>query len=285
MTPIPSLDGLPLWVLSVFGSDRAAGNPTGVIVSSCRFPADVEQQVAQMLGYPDTVFLSFDPDRGHYAAETYSPSEPIAFCVQSLLAAAAMLQHGELTARAMTFRVRGRDVRVIADADTAAARYWVRMHDNQRLPDLDADLVRELVGTVSRVQVVDGGRCRAFVRLDTVDALSAVEPTPAAVMRFCRDQKLQGLCAYAIAGMREIAFRVFTTSLDGREDASTGGAVAGLQRCCDELAADVDQVWLIEQGMGPRHRRGTLYLRANDNGVYVGGRVRPLSRGTLVSRW
>jgi predicted PhzF superfamily epimerase YddE/YHI9 len=265
---------------SVFVSERAAGNPTGVIVG-VRFTSEIEQGIAQMLGYPDTVFLSPKHDDGCYESETYSPSEAIAFCVQSLLAAGSTLELAREESCPITFRVRGRDVQVFADVDAVPGRYWVRMNENRRLADLAPEAVRDSIGVASRVQVVDAGRRRAFVRLESLSALEAIEPTPASVMRFCRQQQLHGLCAFVLTGARDIALRVFTTSLDGREDAATGGAVAGLHQCCPEVARDADRPWRIEQGTGLRHRRGTLYLRAGSAGVFVGGVVQQIMRGTI----
>ena len=281
MTPPADLPGrLSLWALSVFVSKRAAGNPTGVILHDSADAEEVEQRIAQMLGYPDTVFVSPLREGGRYDARTYSPSEPIAFCVQSLLAAAATLQLTGRIAGAVTFRVRGKDVLVTSDE---AGMRWVRMNENRRLADLAPDLVHDLVGSVPRVQVVDGGRRRAFVRFGGMEQLLGIEPSAGHVMRFCREQNVNGLCAFVVTAIGEIALRVFTTSLDGREDASTGGAVAGLCACSPDLFAD-GRPWRVEQGAGPRHRRGTLYVRSAGDGVRIGGAVQPVVRGEILAQ-
>jgi predicted PhzF superfamily epimerase YddE/YHI9 len=85
--------------------------------------------------------------------------------------------------------------------------------------------------------------------------------------------------------INEIRMRVFTTSLDGREDISTGGAVMGLLpylKLCG--SNEPTGPWTIHQGFGPNHLQGTLFtmLLPEAGTVAVGGRHRFVARGTLL---
>ncbi len=79
---------------------------------------------------------------------------------------------------------------------------------------------------------------------------------------------------------------MFTTSLDGREDSATGGAVLGLLTLmlatgrAREVPGDV---WNIDQGHGPRHLRGTLLARCpGESAIAIGGSCLPIARGVLL---
>jgi predicted PhzF superfamily epimerase YddE/YHI9 len=85
--------------------------------------------------------------------------------------------------------------------------------------------------------------------------------------------------------LHTVAMRVFTTSLGGKEDVATGGAVAGLTAV---LTAENPQLKLtsrclsVEQGRGGPETRGRLLLEIKD-GVKVGGRVRLVGQPETLS--
>jgi hypothetical protein len=76
--------------------------------------------------------------------------------------------------------------------------------------------------------LIDAGRIRLFRKLSDPRQLSAATLDSARVMDYCSAEKIDGICLFTRTGERNVRMRVFTTSLDGREDISTGGAVMGL---------------------------------------------------------
>jgi predicted PhzF superfamily epimerase YddE/YHI9 len=126
--------------------------------------------------------------------------------------------------------------------------------------------------------IIDSGRRRLYRRLDRVAELAAIALEPAAVLRACEALQIKGLCFFATAADKAIALRVFTVSLAGREDASTGGAALGLS------ALLPSGEWTIAQGHGSALGRGVLRLKnpSVSANVAVGGQVEIVARGALA---
>jgi len=81
-----------LWQLAVFCGDTAMGNPTGVVFPGPGLQRGDYLRLAAWLGYPDTVFLRPGPDLSHWQAHSFSPAGELSFCIQTLLAADAVLR-------------------------------------------------------------------------------------------------------------------------------------------------------------------------------------------------
>jgi predicted PhzF superfamily epimerase YddE/YHI9 len=104
-------------------------------------------------------------------------------------------------------------------------------------------------------------------------------------MSYCLSSSIHGICLLSLNSERHVAMRVFTTSLDGHEDAATGGAASAIPEyfLYAGISRIIGRVWQIDQGAGPPHRRGRLYVRQEVNGaVEVGGRVEFVACGTLL---
>src|SRR5438105_4161762 len=78
-----------LWQMLVYWSETAGGNPTGVVFAPPA-PPEREQELAAILGFRDTAFLSRAGDV--WLPRMYSPAGPLEFCTQTLLAAREMLR-------------------------------------------------------------------------------------------------------------------------------------------------------------------------------------------------
>lgn len=101
-------------------------------------------------------------------------------------------------------------------------------------------------------------------------------------LSFCREEGINGICLYVRVSEALIAQRVFTVSLDGGEDASTGGAVLAFGPLIDSGSRIVQ----IRQGVGHPLRRGHLFFRRDPakGTVAVGGEVRFVARGQVIVR-
>lgn len=280
------------WHLTVFGSDLALGNPTGIIFLELPLPEAEYRHLAAALGNPDTMFLWPGRQADEWETRTFSPAEEMSFCVQALIAAdhVLRLKRPALGGSDLYLRTAVRRVAVGRLPDAPHDVGWVK------LPYEEIRLLgeREPLSSLFRLaacdgypqMVIDGGRRRVYQRLADEAALRRVALRPEDVMEYCRGADVNGVCLFALTGEAEIALRVFTTSLEGREDASTGGAVSGLLTYLErqDAALGARRVrWTIQQGGGPPHGRGTLLLRYEEPGmVAVGGRARLVLRGQLT---
>jgi PhzF family phenazine biosynthesis protein len=267
-----------VWCVNAFTSDAAGGNPTAVVVLHEPIETSTCAAIARRLRVPDTVFLRPDAP-ATWRARFFSPLEgEMSFCGQGLLAGAAVLreQHVE-DGVPQTMRTQTADVRLSVDASD---RHWMlfpreRVRRSAATPavvtqfGLDAD-------QFAPQDVVDSGRNRVFVRAARPDILAGLRITPPAVLEYCERNQVSGVCFFAQHSDEVVALRVFTRSLGGEEDVSTGGAVLGLASLLEP------REWRIEQGHGSFLRRGTLFVRnTSDSELALGGHTEITVRGVL----
>ncbi|HEX2095059.1 MAG TPA: PhzF family phenazine biosynthesis protein [Longimicrobiaceae bacterium] len=278
--------GPELWQAVVFHSVDAVGNPTGVVFGAGGFDAAARQRWAALLGFPDTVFLDRSAGQEGWNAETFSPSQPISFCIQTLLASAAVLRlRGDTRKDRETFLVGGRRLEAGALPGAPPGVEWLPLARKEVCVLREGVLPRSLRPAAAAAGVVvDAGRRRLYLELASRGELEGASLAAPEVLAFCREEELHGVCLFARTGPAEAALRVFTTSLDGHEDAATGGAVAGLSVLLDPAGRPDGTEWTVRQGHGPPHRRGRLFLRCEpaEEQLWVGGRVRVLAAGRLL---
>lgn len=264
-----------------FCSEEARGNPTGVVLWTGPEDAARQQRLAADLGLPDTVFLTpVEPRR--WRARFFSPAEPLTLCVQASLAAHAVLREGGAVDPLVLDTPAG-PVRVRALEGGPADVSWMEFPRASVKARPSVAPVREGLGLalpgLVRESVIDSGRVRLFCELSDLGVLEALEPPPPTVLRYCRTERISGVCFFVRTGPDAVALRVFTTSLDGGEDAATGGAVLGLAA----LLPGVGSVQ-VSQGRRPFHQRGHLLLRDDPRNdfIAVGGATRRIAVGRLA---
>jgi len=274
-----------VWQLLVFNSEVASGSPTAVIFPPAPLTAEQCMRIAGAIGVPDTVFLVPCAGEAEWSARFFSAAEELSVCTQSLIAAHRVLdrRRSGTPSPVNRFQTRSGPITVsvepnLPDVAWVTGPFRVLPRRPRRSP---------LHGSAPEI-LVDTGRTRLFHRVDNVEALAAVKLEPEEVMAWCRGEQASGICIFAKTGLREIAMRAFTTSLDGAEDISTGGAAMGLLPCLaafDPKTRVGQEIWTVNQGCGPLHRRGTMVVRMapGENLVAVGGRHLFVSRGEILS--
>lgn len=276
------------WQLLVYCSDTARGSPTGVVFPGDNLSADQYQATAAALGYPDTVLLTPCPSDPEWSARSFSPAQELSLCTQALIAAFRVLQErrGAGTVSQIIFRTPSGPIVVSELVPERKDVAWLvgpyrvldRRVSESPLAAIDArDTATEIL--------IDTGRIRLFRELSDTRQLSAATLDPARVMDYCCAEKIDGICLFTRTGERNVRMRVFTTSLDGREDISTGGAVMGLLPYLQRRDSNASVgCWTVQQGLGAHHQRGTLFTTPlpDPRMAAVGGRHRFVARGTLL---
>jgi len=283
-----------LWYIATFFSERARGNLTAVLLSRGEIAVRPCQQIAAWLGVPDTIFLSDSETPGEWVSRTFSPSEELAFCAQGLLAAEAALNYDAVTAHERCrIRTLTGTYEIARLPPIGPNIGWVRMDAGQcTVADMPSgSSLRSLLGrdvqTLRPEAMVDSGRKRLFVQLCSERDLDAVAPAAASVQAFCGRHGLSGVCPFVLIRPGTVALRVFTTSLAGGEDRSTGGAAAGVIHYLRALGASDtsgQMQWRVDQGSGPPHQRGTMFVleQPRERTIYVGGYTHVISCGTFL---
>lgn len=90
VAPPPSDDSRVLRY-AAFTHARGGGNPAGVVLDATGYSSAAMLDVAQALGYSETVFLTPQSVPGCYAVRYFSPLAEVAFCGHATVAAAAAL--------------------------------------------------------------------------------------------------------------------------------------------------------------------------------------------------
>lgn len=273
----PGRSDAEVWFVNAFTSPVAGGNPTAVVFADGLAPGRYGE-IARALRVPDTAFLLSGDE---WQARFYSPLEgEMAFCGQGLLSASAVLRAAGLVSGTVPIR-------------TTTGRVWLASQpDHVERVQLPRDRVFLMENVepagpalgLARVQqdeqrTVDSGRKRVFLRLETPEALSAIRVGQDAVLTYCERNAVSGVCLWAPLRGHALAMRVFTRSLGGAEDASTGGAALGLA-CLLPPGS-----WRIEQGAGSFLQRGTLFIDSGSepDHLVLSGRVERTVRGRLAS--
>lgn len=249
------------WIATVFGGEGAVGNPTGVV----RLDGELEparcQAIAARLGAPDTVFY-WPAGEQRFHARFYSPSEAMSVCYQALIAAGRIVG-----APVTTFACSDRELIVEHGGPLGWVRTPSALIERQGTVDVPGGLTGDVVST---------GRRRAYAWV-SAEGLERYALAASDALAWLQARALSGLCLVHEAGPGALSMRVFTTSLEGREDVATGGAAAGLPALLGREGS-----WTVHQGIGPAHRRGLLQLGADVQGTRVGGHCEIVLEGALV---
>jgi PhzF family phenazine biosynthesis protein len=279
--------GAELWELLVYCSENALGNPTGVVFLRHSLPEPEYQRIASALGYPDTAFILPGPKLGEPRVRAFSPAQEIQFCTQATLAAYRVLQlkTPEVARESMRLHVGSGPV-TVGESSQRPGVAWLKWRTKVLVGEVKRTL--PVFGTEAEFTggtVIETVRRRVYYHFDNPVALAEARMDPNAVLDFCRAARVHGICLLTQTGERQVALRVFNTSLDGHEDAATGGAAMGILPFLAETGASVkpDLWWTVHQGCGEPHRRGELYtMLLPDLAMAVGGKHRFIMRGQLL---
>jgi len=271
--------------LRVFVGDDALGNATGVVCAHTAEPTESMAGTARLLGYPDTAFVAGND--AEIVVRSFSPFEEMRFCTQTLLAAEAVWRaSGQLAAgEPLLARTSSGTVRIVRhDNEPGGSVAYVDLparDHTMRPPRCRVPLADRLLSAAPLV--VDTGRARVYCLLPA-ERIESVTLTPDTVRAFCADADVRGLCLLAGRPDGGVRLRVFTMSLNGAEDAATGGAAGGVPIYGQHVGLSVDTVATLKvhQGFGGPQTRGELRVRPLPGGGFaVGGRVVPVSVGRL----
>ncbi len=264
------VEPLRLWQLRVFTGPGALGNTTGVVTVDPGTSAGEMARWAAMLGYPDTAFIRGTAQG--LEVLTFSPYGEMRLCTQTLLAT-------EFVLRTTGEPAPGEPWRALTRAGTVSV-----LRDDDAVGYVDLPAGRTSVRRAGGAVVVDTGRARAYFTR-TPGEVEATRLSPAEVRDYCRAEEVSGICLVApTADPWLVRMRVFTMSLDGAEDAATGGAAGGLPALWHAEGRPWPGQIRVDQGTGGPPNRALLHVRATaGTGAQVGGRVELIASGRLMS--
>ncbi|BCJ69452.1 phenazine biosynthesis protein PhzF [Polymorphospora rubra] len=274
-------------VADVFTEVPLEGNPVAVFVDCATLSPERMQQIAQEMHLSETVFVLPAEDDGDVRVRIFTPVNELPFAGHPTLGTAIVLGESnpaekirmETAMGTVTFDLeRARDGRVGAAGMWQPIPTW---EPYDRAEELLAGLGLAASGYTSSVDVYHNGPRHVFVGLDSVAALSAVNPDQRILAR------LPDMAANCFAGSgTRWRLRMFSPAYGVVEDAATGSAAGS-------LAVHLARHGLIPFGQWIEIRQGveigrpsTMRARAvgtpeRIESVQVAGSAVVVARGTL----
>jgi trans-2,3-dihydro-3-hydroxyanthranilate isomerase len=273
-----------LHIVDVFAEARYAGNQLAVVRDCANLSDDAMQTIAREMNFSETTFvIAESADRAK--VRIFTPGNELPFAGHPTIGTAWVLGHQRAT-YVLELAVGDVEVRL----DGAAGIAWMvpptpvlgdRFPPDRaaRLLGLDGvDLAPDLPA-----QIVEIGPKFVFIGVRNLATLRRAR-LDQAYHRACLDEGLPVNSVFVFAPQAYSAdahysARLFFDANGIREDPATGSANSGLAAYLHRhLKHPIDVI--VEQGFEIK-RPSRLYLRADEQGLRVGGRVQAVSEGRL----
>lgn len=276
-------------VADVFTEIPLEGNPVAVFVDSAALSPERMQQIAQEMHLSETVFVLPAEDDGDVRVRIFTPVNELPFAGHPTLGTAIVLGESNPAQRIRMETAMGTvafDLERAGDGRVGAAGMWQPIptwEPYDRADELLAGLGLAASACILPVEVYRNGPRHVFVGLDSVAALSTVEPDQRILAR------LPDMAANCFAGSgTRWRLRMFSPAYGVVEDAATGSAAGSLAVHLARHGLIPFGEWIeIRQGV-EIGRPSTMRARAMGTperieSVQVAGSAVVVARGTLYA--
>jgi trans-2,3-dihydro-3-hydroxyanthranilate isomerase len=270
-------------VVDAFARRPLEGNPVAVFLDAADLSAELMQRIARELNLSETTFVLPPAGAGDWHVRVFTPVNELPFAGHPLLGTAVALGESSKRNRLQLETAMG-VIPIELDQDCGVAKIRMR----QPVPTWERyEQAEELLmalgvaASTAPVEIYRNGPRHVFVGVDSVAALSALQPDHRALSRL---PDMAANC-FADAGTR-LRARMFSPPYGVVEDAATGSAAGPLAiHLARHGLADYGQHIEILQGV-EMGRPSLMHAWANGAGddvreVYVGGHGVIVGRGAL----
>jgi trans-2,3-dihydro-3-hydroxyanthranilate isomerase len=270
-------------VVDAFARRPLEGNPVAVFLDAADLTADLMQRIARELNLSETTFVTPPERGGDSRVRIFTPVNELPFAGHPILGTAVAL--GEYMNRNSLLLETSMGVIPVEVCDDGGA---ARIRMCQPIPTWElyeqADELLAALGvraSTAPVEIYRNGPRHVFVGVDSVAALSALNPDHRALARF---SDMAANCFAAAGGHWRV--RMFSPAYGVVEDAATGSAAG-------PLAVHLARHGLAEYGQDHEIRQGVelgrpSLMHASANGVgdavsdvHVSGQGLIVGRGVL----
>jgi trans-2,3-dihydro-3-hydroxyanthranilate isomerase len=276
-------------VADVFTDVPLEGNPTAVFVDSAGISPERMQQIAQEMHLSETVFVLPAEDDGDVRVRIFTPVNELPFAGHPTLGTAIVLGESNTAETIRMETAMGTvafDLERAGDGRVGAARMWQpvptwELYD--RADELLAGLDLAASACTLPVEVYCNGPRHVFVGLDSVAALSGVEPDQRILAR------LPDMAANCFAGSgSRWRLRMFSPAYGVVEDAATGSAAGSLAVHLARHGLIPFGEWIeilqgVEIGRPSTMRARAVGTPERIESVQVAGSAVVVARGTLYA--
>jgi trans-2,3-dihydro-3-hydroxyanthranilate isomerase len=272
-------------VADAFTDIPLEGNPVAVFLDAPTISTERMQRIAGEMNLSETTFVLPARGRGDVRVRIFTPVNELPFAGHPILGTAIVL--GESTS-ANGINIETAMGIVPIDFDRAADGRIVSVRMRQPVPtwELYKETDELLVGlglqtSILPVEIYRNGPRHAFIGLDTVDALSRVEPNQQALAR------LPDMAANCFAGAGcHWRLRMFSPAYGVVEDAATGSAAGALavhlaRHGLISFGQEIEIMQGVEIGRPSRMRAKLEGTPERIKSIEVAGSAVVVARGTL----
>jgi trans-2,3-dihydro-3-hydroxyanthranilate isomerase len=271
-------------IADVFTDTPLQGNQLAVFTDAREIPEELLQRLAKEMNYSETVFVYTPEAEGHAKIRIFTPTSELPFAGHPVLGTAFVLA-GPLQLPEIRLETGQGVIPIALDRDESSRIVFGRMQ--QPIPKVELfDRTEELFaalgieGSELPVELYDLGIRHVYVALPSEEAVAALEPDYAALVRLTG---IVGVNCFAGSGTRWKT-RMFAPADGVPEDPATGSAAGplGVHLARHGLISFGEQIE-ITQGV-EIGRPSTLYARIQGSAelieaVEVGGSAVVVARG------
>jgi PhzF family phenazine biosynthesis protein len=276
-------------VFDAFASRQFEGSPTAVVYYGGAVDKERMHRIARELGFRDTFFIMPANDPGLlFSSLTFTPHQELAVCGQGIVAGLfSLLDDGAIGPGRYAIQIALGERSVWIEEDGGPMAYAaIGLPTVTELHGEVSDLARLLgrEAASGRKRLVDVGRNRLLVEMSP-PSLEDARPRPQDILKLCSEIDVTGLVLFARDPKHpdRIRSRVFTRSLRGAEDPTTGGAAAAILGFLRALEPQAPPSRLnVHQGDFVT-RGGLIAARWDEEGgqAVAGGRAVKIAEGSL----
>jgi trans-2,3-dihydro-3-hydroxyanthranilate isomerase len=269
-------------IVDVFAEEKYTGNQLAVVTDAADLSTEEMQTIAREMNFSETSFvLHGEESEGGFEVRIFTPAEEVPFAGHPTLGTAWII-HREVLAE---------------PRESVTLKLWMQQREPQFGPVCDATTLAEVLGvapdvfdTDHPVQQISTGLPFWIAPLKTLDAIKRCRVQPDAYDRFIEGREARAILVFArqtYDDANQINARMFAPAYGVLEDPATGSANGCLAAYLVEHrvlgGAEIDV--RVEQGCEigrPSLLRLRAWRREGRFDVFVGGRVIPVARGTLL---
>jgi len=271
-------------IFDVFADKPFEGNPTGVVYCDHDIGKKTMQAIASEISVPDTIFLleSNDPTLT-FSSLAFSPYEELKICGQGIVGAMfSLLEDRNISEGLHEIETSlGRSQVFIEGAVkpiiyTSLGNPEITEVGTQIFLNILQDLnLASVIDIYSRTSIVDLGRIRLLIEVPST-ILKSISVNPSDIMQVFKKFGINGIVFFSQDSGDKNTFRSrhFTTSLNGNEDAVTGGASGAIYAFAKSLNLVHSNSVIVHQG-GFTTRDGYIFVKSVENNpeIFIGGRA------------
>jgi trans-2,3-dihydro-3-hydroxyanthranilate isomerase len=278
-------------VFDVFARSPLEGNPTGIVYYEGPEDTSLMQRLAAEFPVPDTLFFTRKANPASlFACRTFSPYEELAICAQGLIGGMYALLEDGLVGSGQYAAETALGLRGLQLEHNETTSIFCSLgcptisapHENQRV------YITQLGFTdciePPPMAYVALGRKRLVVEVPA-STLGQAVVDQAVAMDVCRRLGITGIVVFACdpSSPGLIRSRHFTTSLNGCEDAVTGGAAGAILAFWQKSQPEVRELKVYQGGFATRG--GWIHTKRDspDGEIWIGGTAVKMLEGNIHS--